>query len=56
MEYGVQPMLFDDFLSASRVMVTKEAHTSSSVKDLIVAASCVADSEWEGTYDKGWCQ
>jgi fatty acid synthase subunit beta len=39
--YGVQPMPFDGVLFASRVMVAKEAHTSSSVKDLIVAASGV---------------
>jgi len=51
-EYGVQPMPFDGFLFASRVMVAKEAHTSSSVKDLIVAAPGVADAQWEGTYDK----
>ncbi|TFY80295.1 hypothetical protein EWM64_g3715 [Hericium alpestre] len=51
-EYGVQPMPFDGFLFASRVMVAKEAHTSSSVKDLIVAASGVDDAKWEGTYAK----
>ena len=51
-EYGVQPMPFDGFLFASRVMVAKEAHTSSSVKDLIVAAPGVVDAQWEGTYDK----
>ncbi|EPQ52677.1 hypothetical protein GLOTRDRAFT_112049 [Gloeophyllum trabeum ATCC 11539] len=50
--YGVQPMPFDGFLFASRVMVAKEAHTSSSVKDLIVAASGVDDAQWEGTYSK----
>jgi fatty acid synthase subunit alpha, fungi type len=50
--YGVQPMPFDGFLFASRVMVAKEAHTSSSVKDLIVAASGVDDAAWEGTYVK----
>lgn len=50
--YGVQRMPFDGFLFASRVMVAKEAHTSSSVKDLIVAASGVPDSQWEGTYAK----
>ncbi|KAJ7745730.1 fatty acid synthase [Mycena metata] len=43
---------FDGFLFASRVMVAKEAHTSSSVKDLIVAAAGVEDGEWEGTYTK----
>ncbi|KAJ7465338.1 hypothetical protein B0H11DRAFT_2240152 [Mycena galericulata] len=36
--YEMQPMPFDGFLFATRVMVTKEAHTSSSVKDLIVTA------------------
>jgi enoyl reductase-like protein len=33
-------------------MVAKEAHTSPSVKDLIVAAAGVSDSQWEGTYVK----
>ncbi|KAF7312560.1 Fatty acid synthase subunit alpha [Mycena indigotica] len=51
-KYEVQPMPFDGFLFASRVMVAKEAHTSSSVKDLIVAASGVDDAQWEGTYTK----
>ena len=50
--FGVQPMPFDGFLFASRVMVAKEAHTSSSVKDLIVAAAGVEDGAWEGTYTK----
>lgn len=50
--YEVQPMPFDGFLFASRVMVAKEAHTSSSVKDLIVAAAGVDDDKWEGTYNK----
>lgn len=45
-------MPFDGFLFASRVMVAKEALTSSSVKDLIVAARGVSDSQWEGTYTK----
>ncbi|TFK75163.1 fatty acid synthase [Pluteus cervinus] len=51
-KFGVQPMPFDGFLFASRVMVAKEAHTSSSVKDLIVAAAGVDDGAWEGTYTK----
>jgi fatty acid synthase subunit alpha, fungi type len=51
-KYGVQPMPFDGVLFASRVMVAKEAHTSSSVKDLIVAAAGVDDGQWEGTYAK----
>ncbi|KAG5646963.1 hypothetical protein DXG03_001686 [Asterophora parasitica] len=50
--FGVQPMPFDGFLLASRVMVAKEAHTSPSVKDLIVGASGVDDAAWEGTYAK----
>ncbi|KZW02887.1 fatty acid synthase [Exidia glandulosa HHB12029] len=50
--YGCQPMPFDGFLFASRVMVAKEAHTSLSVKQLIVAAPGVSDSQWEGTYAK----
>ncbi|KAF8145267.1 hypothetical protein K438DRAFT_1992005 [Mycena galopus ATCC 62051] len=51
-KYEMQPMPFDGFLFANRVMVAKEAHTSSSVKDLIVAAAGVEDAEWEGTYVK----
>ena len=51
-EFGVEPMPFDGFLFASRVMVAKEARTSPSVKDLIVAASGVDDSQWESTYVK----
>jgi fatty acid synthase subunit alpha, fungi type len=50
--FEVQPMPFDGFLFASRVMVAKEAHTSSSVKDLIVAVAGIEDSAWEGTYTK----
>lgn len=50
--FGIQPMPFDGFLFASRVMVAKEAHTSPSVKDLIVGAPGVGDEQWEGTYDK----
>jgi fatty acid synthase subunit alpha, fungi type len=45
-------MPFDGFLFASRVMVVKEAHTSSSVKDLIVVTSGIDDAQWEGTYKK----
>lgn len=50
--YQAQAMPFDGFLLASRVMVAREAHTSSSVKDLIVKASGVEDKLWEGTYTK----
>jgi fatty acid synthase subunit alpha, fungi type len=49
---GVEPMPFDGFLFGSRVMVAKEAHTSSSVKDLIVSTAGVDDAQWEGTYVK----
>jgi Domain of unknown function (DUF1729) len=45
-------MPFDGFLFASRVMVAKEAHTSSSAKDLIIAALGMGDTYWEGTYSK----
>ena len=48
--YDTQPMPFDGFLFASRVMVAREAHTSSSVKDLIVAAAGVDNKDWENTY------
>ncbi|KIM77058.1 hypothetical protein PILCRDRAFT_796648, partial [Piloderma croceum F 1598] len=50
--YGVQPMPIDGFLFASRAMVVNEALTSSSVKDLIVAALGVDDANWEGTYSR----
>jgi fatty acid synthase subunit alpha len=50
--YGMQPMPFDGLLFTSRVMVAKETHTSSSVKDLIVGASGVDGTAWEGTYVK----
>ncbi|KAH8100945.1 fatty acid synthase [Cristinia sonorae] len=51
-QFGLQPMPFDGFLLASRVMVAKEAHSSPGVKDLIVAAKGVDDAQWEGTYAK----
>jgi fatty acid synthase subunit alpha len=50
--FGVQPMPFDGFLFASWAMVAKEAHTSESVKQLIVDAKGVDDKDWEGTYTK----
>ena len=45
-------MPFDGFLFASHIMVAKEVHTSSSIKDLIIAAVGVEDVAWEGTYTK----
>ncbi|KPV74346.1 uncharacterized protein RHOBADRAFT_37342 [Rhodotorula graminis WP1] len=50
--YGVARMPFDGFMFASWVMVAKEAHTSESVKQLIVDAPGVDDDKWEATYDK----
>ena len=44
--YGVARMPFDGFLFASRVMVAKEAHTSETVKQLIVDAAGVDDDQW----------
>jgi enoyl reductase-like protein len=43
--YGVERMPFDGFLFGSWVMVAKEAHTSQSVKELIVAAPGVPDDK-----------
>lgn len=51
-KFGVQPMPYDGFLFASRVMVAKEAHTSEPIKQLIVDAPGVEDAQWEQTYDK----
>ncbi|KAK4048983.1 fatty acid synthase alpha subunit Lsd1 [Microbotryomycetes sp. JL221] len=50
--YGVSRMPYDGFLFGSWVMVAKEAHTSESVKQLIVDAAGVGDDKWEQTYDK----
>ena len=44
-KYGAQPMPYDGFLFASRVMVAKEALTSTSVKQLIVDAPGVDDDK-----------
>ena len=48
------PMPFDGVLFGSRMMTVKEAHTSRQVKQAIVEAEGVSDSEWEATY-KGPC-
>jgi fatty acid synthase subunit alpha, fungi type len=47
-QFSVEPMSFNGSLFGSHV-VAKEAHTSPSLKDLIVA---VSDVQWEGTYVK----
>lgn len=51
-QFQAQPMPFDGVLFASRVMVALESHTSPSVKQLMVEAPGVDDSQWEGTYDR----
>ena len=50
---GYPRMPFDGVLLASRMMVAKEAHTSSQAKALIVEAAGVEDSEWHTSYTKG---
>ncbi|KIL87771.1 hypothetical protein FAVG1_08648 [Fusarium avenaceum] len=46
---GLPSMPVDGILLGSRVMVAKEARTSSAVKALIVATDGVGDHEWHGT-------
>ena len=48
--YGYPPMPFDGVLFGSRVMVAKEAHTSTMAKQAIVDAEGLEDHEWEKTY------
>ncbi|RAK97276.1 fatty acid synthase beta subunit [Aspergillus ibericus CBS 121593] len=48
---GYPCMPFDGVLLGSRLMVAREAHTSSAVKDIIVSTPGVPDWEWEKTYD-----
>ncbi|KAL1740878.1 hypothetical protein HDZ31DRAFT_46589 [Schizophyllum fasciatum] len=47
--FGLQPMSFNGLLFSPHAMVAKEAHTSSGVKDLIVAAFGVDNKNWEDT-------
>ncbi|EED22654.1 fatty acid synthase subunit beta, putative [Talaromyces stipitatus ATCC 10500] len=49
--FGYPRMPFDGILLGSRLMVAREAHTSSEAKKLIIEAPGVSDSEWEKTYD-----
>ena len=44
------PMPFDGILFGSRMMTAKEAHTSRQVKQAIVDAEGIDDSQWEETY------
>ncbi|KAF8312438.1 fatty acid synthase, partial [Clavulina sp. PMI_390] len=48
--FGVQPMPYDGVLFGSWAMIAKEAHTSESVKQLLVQAPGVDDDKWENTY------
>ena len=47
---GYPHMPFDGVLLGSRMMVAKEAHTSTPAKSLIVHASGVEDSDWHTSY------
>ncbi|KAJ5151391.1 fatty acid synthase beta subunit [Penicillium canariense] len=48
---GYPRMPVDGVLLGSRMMVAKEAHTSTAVKRLIVDTPGVTDAEWHKTYD-----
>ncbi|KAI7823472.1 hypothetical protein BX661DRAFT_200159 [Kickxella alabastrina] len=48
--FDCAPMPFDGCLFGSRVMVAKEGMASDAVKEAIVAAPGIDDSEWEKTY------
>jgi fatty acid synthase subunit beta len=48
--HGYPPMPFDGCLFGSRMMVSKEAHTSPAAKQAIVDAPGVEDSDWEKSY------
>ncbi|KAJ2842551.1 fatty acid synthase alpha subunit Lsd1, partial [Coemansia brasiliensis] len=50
LRFDCAPMPFDGVLFGSRVMVAKEGGASDAVKDAIVAAPGIDDSEWEQTY------
>ncbi|KAI5290298.1 beta subunit of fatty acid synthetase, partial [Ascosphaera aggregata] len=51
-KFGYPPMPFDGCMFGSRMMVSKEAHTSKAAKQAIVDAPGVPDAEWENTYKK----
>ncbi|BDD63834.1 beta subunit of fatty acid synthetase [Monascus purpureus] len=48
--FGYPPMPFDGCLFGSRMMVAKEAHTSTDAKKAIVDAPGLDDAQWEETY------
>ncbi|KAI0974504.1 fatty acid synthase beta subunit dehydratase [Xylaria arbuscula] len=49
-KYGYPAMPFDGCLFGSRMMVAKEAHTSTAAKQAIVDAEGLDDDQWEQTY------
>lgn len=49
-DFGYPPMPFDGCVFGSRMMISKEAHTSASAKQAIVDAPGVDDCRWEDTY------
>ena len=52
LKYGAAPMPFDAILVASRVMVAKEAATSTEAKELLVSTSGIEqEGHWEQSYD-----
>ncbi|KAH7370162.1 putative fatty acid synthase beta subunit dehydratase [Rhexocercosporidium sp. MPI-PUGE-AT-0058] len=50
LERGISPMPFDGILLGSRVMVAKEAKTSTVVKDIIVQTLGLDNTDWERTF------
>ncbi|KAM3582650.1 fatty acid synthase alpha subunit Lsd1 [Umbelopsis sp. WA50703] len=50
LKFNYPPMPFDGILFGSRVMVSKEGLASPAVKQAIVDAAGVGDSDWEKTY------
>jgi len=48
--FGYPPMPYDGCLFGSRVMTSKECHTSKMAKQAIVEAPGLDDSDWEKTY------
>jgi fatty acid synthase subunit beta len=49
-QFGRPGMPFDGILLGSRMMVSKESHTSPQAKKLILGATGVLDHEWERSY------
>ncbi|PYH92768.1 fatty acid synthase beta subunit [Aspergillus ellipticus CBS 707.79] len=48
--FGYPPMPFDGCLFGSRMMISKEAHTSKNAKKAIAEAPGLDDKDWEKTY------